>query len=117
MLGLPESPFKQRTLLEPKEIPTPFGTISTPLIELPPIFKLPTLEDRHRKALAHAIGTDASDIVALIPWAGGTLADNIRAMHTREIKKLLKPDEYDKYLKWDKTYPDALALLRSRIGV
>lgn len=114
MVDLPENPFKQRTILESRKLPTPFGSIETPNIELPPL-KLPTLEDRHRKALGHTLGIDASDILGIIPWVGSTLADSIRAMHTREIKKLLTPDEYEKYLKWDKTYPDVLALLRSRL--
>lgn len=114
MPKLPGSPFKGKTLLQPKEILTPFGTVSTPSVELPPL-KLPKLEDRHRKALGHTIGIDASDILGIIPWIGGTLADSIRAMHTREIKKLLTPEEYEKYMHWDKTYPDVLALLRSRL--
>ncbi|GAH52486.1 unnamed protein product, partial [marine sediment metagenome] len=46
MVDLPESPFKQRTILEARKLPTPFGTIETPAIELPPL-KLPKLEDRH----------------------------------------------------------------------
>lgn len=107
--------FEGKTLLESKELPTPFGSISTPTIELPPL-KLPTLEDRHRRALGHTIGVDASNILGIIPYVGGALADSLRAMHTREIKKLLTPEEYDKYMRWDKTYPDVLALLRSRIG-
>jgi len=90
--------------------------VETPSIELPPL-KPPSLEDKHRKALLHAVGVDASDLIALIPYVGTTLADSIRAMHTREIRKLLTPEEYEKYMKWDKTYPDAIALIRSRIGV
>lgn len=96
------------------EIPTPFGTIETPKVELPPL-KLPKLEERHRKALGHTIGVDASDILGIIPYVGGNLADSIRAAHTREIKKLLTPAEYEEYMRWDKTYPDFLALLRSRL--
>jgi len=106
--------FEQRTLLESRKIPTPFGTVETPRIELPPL-KLPELEDRHRKAIGHTIGIDLSDILGIIPYVGGNLADSVRAMHTREVKKLLTPEEYEKYMKWDKTYPDVLALLRSRI--
>ena len=115
-MKLPELPriFQQRTLLEAKEIPSPFGKISTPTLELPPL-ELPELEHRHRKALGHTIGIDASDILGIIPYIGGNLADSIRAAHTREIKKLLTPAEYEEYMRWDKTYPDVLALLRSRI--
>ena len=106
--------FEAIKILPSIELPTPFGKIETPRVEIPPL-KLPELEDRHRKALGHALGIDASDILGIIPYVGGNLADSIRAMHTREIKKLLTPEEYDKYMKWDRTYPDVLALLRSRL--
>ena len=101
-------------LLRARKLPTPFGEVELPVIEIPPL-EPPKLEDRHRRALGHAIGVDASDVLGIIPYIGGTLADSIRAMHTREIKKLLTPEEYDKYMRWDKTYPDVLALLRSRL--
>jgi len=114
MPKLPKSPFKGITLLGSKKLPTPFGTVETPSIELPPL-KFPELEDRHKKALGHCLGVNASDILGIIPYIGGTLADSIRAMHTMEIKNLLTSEEYEKYMSWDKTYPDVLALLRSRI--
>ena len=117
-MKLPQLPriFEQRTLLESREIPTPFGSVSTPSLELPPL-RPPKLEDNHRKALAHAVGVDASDLIAMIPYVGTTLADSLRRMHTEEIRKLLTPEEFDKYAKYDRTYPDAIALIRSRIGV
>jgi len=111
---IPESPFKGIKLLETKQIPTPFGSVETPSIELPPL-KLPTLEEKHRRALGHAIGIDLADIIGVIPYVGGVLADSLRRMHTEEIRKLLTPDEYNKYVKWDKSYPDFWALLRSRL--
>jgi len=114
MPKLLESPFKGIKLLESKELPTPFGKVETPSVEIPPL-KLPTLEDRHKKALGHAIGVDLADIVGAIPYVGGVLADSLRRMHTEEIRKLLPPDEYNKYAKWDKVYPDVIALLRSRL--
>ena len=114
MAKLPPSPFKGIKILEAKELPTPFGRVSTPTIEIPPL-KAPKLEARHRKALAHALGVDLADIVGVIPYVGSTLADSLRRMHGEEIRKLLTSDEFDKYAKWDKTYPDVLALLRSRL--
>lgn len=114
MIKLPPSPFKGITLLEAKKLPTPFGTVETPSFELPPL-KLPKLESRHGKALAHALGVDLADIVGIVPWIGSTLADSLRRMHTEEIRKILTPEEYDKYAYFDKTYPDVLALLRSRL--
>ena len=111
---LPQSPFKGIKLLGAKELPTPFGVVTTPEIELPPL-KLLKLESRHGKALAHALGVDLADIVSIVPWVGSTLADSLRRMHGEEIRKLLTSDEFDKYAKWDRTYPDVLALLRSRL--
>ena len=111
---LPPSPFKGITLLEAKKLPTPFGAVETPSIELPPL-KAPKLESRHGKALAHALGVDLADIVGVIPYVGSTLADSLRRMHGEEIRKILTSGEFDKYAKWDRTYPDVLALLRSRL--
>lgn len=113
-MKLPISPFKGITLLKSKKIPTPFGSIETPKVELPPL-KPPKLEDKHRKALGHALGVDVADIIGIIPYVGGVVADSLRAMHTKEIRKLLTPEEFDKYTEWDKTYPDVIALLRSRL--
>ncbi len=113
-MKLPSSPFKGIKILEPKKLPTPFGTVETPTIELPPV-KIPSLEDRHRKALGHALGIDLADIVSIVPWVGSTLADSLRRMHGEEIRKLLTSDEFNKYAYFDKTYPDVLALLRSRL--
>lgn len=112
---LPSSPFKAVTILESRKIPTPFGSIETPRIELPPL-KIPKLEERHRKALGHAIGIDLADIVGVVPYVGGLVADNLRRSHTEEIRKLLKPEEFNMYAKWDRTYPDVIAILRSRLG-
>lgn len=116
MPKLPPNPFKGIKILEAKEIPTPFGgSIETPTLELPPL-KLPKLDEPRRKVLGHALGIDASDLVSLIPYVGTTLADSIRAAHTREIKKILSDREFNQYTKWDKTYPDFFAALRSFLG-
>lgn len=106
--------FRGIRLLKSVELPTPFGKVSTPEVELPPLRK-PELEKRHVQALGHAVGVDAANILSIIPWVGSIVSDSIQAMHTREIRKLLTPAEYEEYTKWDKTYPDALAILRSRI--
>ncbi len=112
---LPGKPFKAITILESRKIPTPFGSIETPHIELPPL-QIPKLEERHRKALGHAIGIDLADIVGVVPYVGGLIADNLRRSHTEEIRKLLTPEEFSTYAKWDRTYPDAIAILRSHLG-
>lgn len=112
---LPSSPLEGITLLETKKVRTPFGEVETPSIELPPL-KRPKLESRHKKALAHAVAIDLADVVGIIPYVGSTLADSLRRMHGEEVRKILTPHrEYSKYAKWDRTYPDALALLRSRL--
>lgn len=115
MFELPEI-FKGKTLLEPKEIPTPFGKVEFGGVELPPL-KMPTLEERHKKAFAHTLGIEGTRLIGLIPWVGGIIADNVVASHTKEIKKLLTPEEFDRYLYYDRMYPDAVALWRSLIRV
>lgn len=112
--SLPSSPFKGITLLETRKLPTPFGRVETPSLELPPL-KRPKLESKHKKALMHAVATDLADVVGVVPYVGATLADSLRRMHGEEVRKILTPEEYNKYAKWDRTYPDALALLRSRL--
>lgn len=107
--------FEGRMLLKPKEIPTPFGKAEFGGVEIPPL-KMPTLNESQRKAFVHTLGIEGCRLIGLIPWVGGLMADNIGAMHAREIKKFLTPGEFDNYMRWDRVYPDAIAFLRSRLG-
>ena len=101
-----------KTLLGSKRVSTPFGKVETPIVELPPL-GIPRLDEHYRKAMGHTIGIDLSGIVGLVPYVGDVIADNIGAMHSAELKRILTPGEYDEYVRWDKTYPDTIALLRS----
>lgn len=96
------------------KIPTPFGgSISTPPIETPPL-TLPKMPDDHaRKAIGHALGEDASQIVALIPWAGDVLSDILSDLHYAEIVKILTPDEYQKFVEYNKMFPSSVAMVRT----
>ena len=60
-----------------------------------------------------AIGVDASQVIALIPAVGDVVADVIEDTHTDRLKESLTADEYNRYLKWDKSYPSSIALLRA----
>ena len=106
--------FGAISIFPPKKVQTPFGRIETPALEIPPV-AIPEVDNLRKRALGHAIGVDASDLLAFVPYVGGLLADSIRAMHTNEIRKILSPHEYDTYLRYDKQYPDALAMLRTFI--
>lgn len=114
MLKLPESPFRARQIFGPRQLPTPFGTVSTPVIELPPL-KLPRIDDNFRRALGHTIGMDLTAVLGLIPWAGTLIADTVSAMHSEQVKKILPKQELEDFSKWDKTYPNTFALIRSRL--
>jgi len=107
--------FEAINILPPKRIGTPFGNIETPALEIPPV-AVPHLNDQRRQALGHSLGVDASDLLAFIPYLEGLAADSIRAMHTTEIRRILSPTEYNTYLRYDKQYPDTLAMLRTFIG-
>lgn len=95
------------------EIPTPFGAIKLPDFETPPL-KLPQVPDDHaRKAIGHSLGEDAAQIVGLIPWAGDILEDILEDMHHAEIKNLLTTDEYRKFAEYNKSFPSAVAMIRT----
>jgi len=95
-------------LLKKFEIPTPFGKVALPELEIPLPHERPLLDERRREALNHAIG---SDIGSLIPWVGDVLED----LHGKELRKLLTPEELELYTEEDKTAPSTIALLKTFI--
>jgi len=96
------------------KIPTPFGgSIKLPDLETPPITLPKRPDDRARKAIGHALGEDASQIVALIPWAGDIAADIIADLHYAEIIKILTPAEYQKFVNYNKMFPSSIAMVRT----
>jgi len=100
-------------ILKPIKLPTPFGEISTPPLETPPI-ELPQIpDDRARKAIGHGLGEDAAQIIGLVPWVGDILEDILEDMHHAEIKKILTPEEYDRFAEYNKSFPTTVALART----
>lgn len=96
------------------EIPSPFGTIKLPRYGLPPL-KPPKIDERRRKALGHAAGVTAAQVIGLIPWVGDAMADVIEDLHGKEIKSTLTSEEYAEYLKHDKVAPSIVAMVRTFI--
>ncbi|MBA7561656.1 hypothetical protein ES708_03295 [subsurface metagenome] len=96
------------------KIPSPFGTIKLPKYGLPPL-KPPKIDERRRKALGHAAGVTAAQVVGLIPFVGDVVADVVEDLHGKEIKSILSSEEYDEYLKHDKVAPSIVAMVRTFI--
>jgi len=94
-------------ILDKTTFPTPFGDVEFPEIVVLAPFEVPKFEvdERKRKALMHGVG---ADIGSLIPLVGDAIED----LHTTEIKKLLTPDEFAKFLEETKVGPDTIALLK-----
>lgn len=107
---------EEGTLLPEKEIQTPFGEVGTPPIELPPL-KLPPrpdqLSERQKEALGHATGSTLGGIIGYIPIIGDIISDAVEDMHGPELKKLLTPEEKEKFIHYDRTYPTLIALIRT----
>lgn len=100
-------------IFEGPKIPTPFGEIKLPDLETPPL-ELPQIpDDRARKAIGHGLGEDAAQIIGLVPWVGDILEDILEDMHHAEIKKILTPEEYNRFLEYDKSFPTTVALART----
>ncbi len=96
------------------EIPSPFGKIKLPKYGLPPL-KPPSIDKRRRKALGHAAGVTAAQVIGLCPVIGDAMADVIEDLHGKEIKSILSSEEYDEYLKHDKVAPSIVAMVRTFI--
>ena len=95
------------------KLPTPFGgEISLPALGPPPLEVPKILDERGVKAIGHGLGEDAAQLIGLIPWIGDIAADILEDLHKAEIKKILTPDEYDRFLQYDKVMPTTVALAR-----
>jgi len=66
----------------------------------------PRLDDRRLEVLRQAVLEDLAD---LVPVAGDALAD----MHFAEIRRRLKPDEFERFLENNKLLPSSLAVLKT----
>ena len=100
--------------LEEISLPTPFGTIKTPQLNLPNVRVL-QLTPRKRDAIKAAAAIDLSSIVGLLPVAGDIVADVIEDTYGAQLETLLTPQERFLYRKYDKLAPSTVALLRSLV--
>ncbi len=110
--GQKEPPKLWPPTLPETRVPTPFGSVHLPehKIGLP---KLPSLDERTRSAMKHAIGIDLSLIPAMIPWVGDVIADVVEDLHFAELRKALTSKEYDEFIKQDKIAPAIIAMARA----
>lgn len=110
--GQKEPPKLWPPTLPETRIPTPFGTVHLPekKIELP---KLPSLDEKSRSAMGHAIGIDLSMIPGLIPFVGSIVSDVVEDLHGAELRKILTTKQYDEFLKQDKIAPATIAMART----
>lgn len=97
-------------------IPSPFGAIEIPAIEVPGLV-FPEIDDRRREALKAAIAIDLSGLVALIPLLGDALADVIEDTYGNRIREILTPEEVAAYSRYDRVGPSTVAMLRALGGV
>lgn len=96
------------------KIGTPFGQIGLPEVSLPEP-RAPEIDERRKEAIKAAAAVDLSFIVALIPAVGDVIADVIEDTYAVKIRNVLKADELDDYMKYDKLGPSTLAMLRTFI--
>ncbi len=111
--------LKRVEILRQFDIPTPFGRVTTPAFELPPLQML-KLDGRQKAAIKQGLGIDGADLIQKIPIAStvlGIVADTIRAMHEEQLRKVLKPEEYQLFRKYGKQYPSSFSCLRTFIEV
>jgi len=118
MIKLPRLPGQEEgprlwppTFPETK-VPTPFGSVSLPEQKLG-LPKPPPLDAKSRGAMLHAVAMDASMVPGLIPFVGDIISETVSDLHTAELRKILTPTEYDRFVKYDKVNPNVLALMRA----
>jgi len=100
-------------ILSARELPTPFGKVNLPDIEFPRR-GLPQVDERRKKAVKHAVATDLTGILGLVPYVGGLVGGQLGDLHFAEMRKILTPQELNKYIEVDKQIPsNGLALLYS----
>jgi len=103
-----------KKLFKGPEIPTPFGRVKLPEAELPPLGLPKMPDDKGRAAIGHGVGHDLAGVLTLIPFVGSFLADGIQDLHFYSIKGNLTPEQYARFIKYDKLLPtDTLPLIRT----
>lgn len=110
--GQKEPPKLWPPTLPETTIPTPFGKVSLPEHKIEPP-RLPSLDEKSRSAMKHAIAIDISMIPGLIPYLGDIVADVVEDLHAAELRKILTSKQYDEFLKQDKIAPATIAMART----
>lgn len=110
--GQKEPPKLWPPTLPETRIPTPFGSVHLPEKKIEPP-RLPSLDEKNRKAMKHAIAIDLSMIPGMVPFVGDVVADIVEDLHAAELRKILTSKEYDEFLKQDKIAPATIAMART----
>lgn len=118
MIQLPKLPGQKEPLklfpptLPETTVPTPFGDVHLPEYKITwP--KLPTFDERSIGAMKHAVAIDLSMLPGLIPYVGDVVADVVEDLHGAELKRILTPKQYDRFLIEDKVAPATIAMVRT----
>ena len=90
-----------------EKLKIPLLDVEFPSVELPdfPPRPPPKLDERQREVLRYALMDDLADV---IPFAGDVASDLAYA----ELKRLMKPEEYERFVKENKWLPSVLAALK-----
>lgn len=99
-------------ILPERSIPTPFGRVHLPEMELS-LPKFPAFNEKSRTAMGHALGIDLSMAIGGIPFIGDVAADVVEDLHVAELRRTLTPKEYDEFEKHDKVSPATIAVARA----
>lgn len=89
------------------EMPTPLGMVRTPRLALPN-FTPPIIDERRRKIIKAAIGTDLASLIEMIPFVGAAaapLADAINDTYYPRIRDMLTDKEWTAFKSVDEVSP------------
>jgi len=92
---------------KPIEVLTPFGPVEVPQPELPPT-EPPKMTKRRHDAMKDAVGLSIAQLVPIPP-----ISDTAEDLHGKELRDTLTSEELDKYVRYDKTAPSLVALIRT----
>ena len=93
-----------KQILPPRGLPTPFGKINLPRMETP-VLRLPEVDDRRKEAIKHAVGSDLTGALGIVPLVGSFLAGQIADLHFAEMRRLLTGQEMNRFIEADKRIP------------
>lgn len=98
-----------------QEMATPFGKVTLPELSLPQVHA-PEMGPSHKAALKAGIGVDMAGLLEFIPVAGPIIAEPIADTYSARINDALSPEEYKRYLNWEKKSPLSIIAVLQTIG-